>query len=95
MSIGVQHRAKLTFFETFIDRHIDLMGDSLLAILFCLLCIAIAGLLPCILTFCRHGNRVRDRQKRNEDSLNEKRGGKTIVEGQQLCFRAMRELFIL
>lgn len=45
-------------FEAFIDGHIDVMGDSLLTLLFCLFCIAITGLLRCILTFGGHGRLV-------------------------------------
>lgn len=54
--IGIQRRPKPTFFEAFVDRYIDVVGDSLLTLLFGLFCTAIAGLLPCILTFRRHGS---------------------------------------
>lgn len=47
---------KLTFFKTFVHWHNNLMGDSLLTLLFRLFGIAITGLLPCILAFRWHGS---------------------------------------
>lgn len=65
-------QAKLTVFEAFVDRHVDLMRDSLLTILFCLFCIAIA-LLRCILAFGRHDSQVREHTERDRISLVDQR----------------------
>ena len=51
---------KLTLFETFVNWDIDVMGNGLLTVLFCLFCFAILGLLPSILTFGRHVSLVEE-----------------------------------
>ena len=60
---------KLTLFEAFVNWHMDFMGDCLLTFLFCLFCLAIAGLLSSILAFGGHGSLVQDLKEGKKDSF--------------------------
>lgn len=64
MLISDWDRPKLTLLKAFVDWHVNFMGDGLLTVLFCLFCVAIAGLLPSILAFGGHGSLVQEREEK-------------------------------
>lgn len=82
---------KLTLIEAFVNWHIDVMGNGLLTMLFCLFCFAILGLLPSVLAFGRHSKLVLYETATKETFAMEKNEEDLV--GEFTNFGAVKEAF--